>query len=154
MDVYYNEYLKTKKGVVTLIFKTQNKNSIKRGHTPPLYTKKDLKDWLYSQELFHHLFHLWEISGYDKMLKPSIDRIDNSLGYSFSNIQLMTWRENTAKEYRPVLQYSKDGVFINEFISGQHASNYTGITQSNVSRCCSGYRKTAGGFIWKYKDSL
>lgn len=30
------------------------------------------------------------------------------------------------------------------------ASDATGITEGNISRCCKGSRKTAGGYHWKY----
>jgi hypothetical protein len=51
--------------------------------------------------------------------------------------------------FKPVLQYSKDGTFIKEYGSVQEAINETGIL--HVSCACRGDRKTAGGYIWKYK---
>ena len=50
-----------------------------------------------------------------------------------------------------VLQYSKDGTFIKEFPSIKAAEEDLNIEHSNISACAKGKRKTAGGFIWKYK---
>lgn len=54
---------------------------------------------------------------------------------------------------KPVLQFSQDGNFIQEFKSTNEASRQTGIIQQNISQCCNGkgYHHTAGGYIWKFK---
>ena len=57
-------------------------------------------------------------------------------------------------ENRPsklVLQFSKDGEFIAEYSSIHEAERQTGCNQGNICQCCKGNRKSAGGFIWKYK---
>ena len=51
-----------------------------------------------------------------------------------------------------VLQYSKSGEFIAEYPSIHEAERQTGCYQSNICSCCKGERKSAGGFIWKYKE--
>ena len=48
-----------------------------------------------------------------------------------------------------VLQYSLDGLFIKEWPSIAEAERILGI--NNVGLACSGKRKKAGGFKWKYK---
>jgi group I intron endonuclease len=51
-------------------------------------------------------------------------------------------------ERKPVLQFDKLGNLINEFPS----INSVGKTmRANVSMCCNEKRKSAGGFIWKFK---
>jgi group I intron endonuclease len=58
---------------------------------------------------------------------------------------------------KPVIQLTKDGVFIKEFPSAIEAQRQTNIANSSINRVCSGKRdkkgigKTAGGFVWKYK---
>lgn len=42
--------------------------------------------------------------------------------------------------------------FIKEYQSIAIASKETGINKCNISACIKGRQKTAGGFIWKYKD--
>ena len=58
-------------------------------------------------------------------------------------------------ENRPsklVLQFSKDGELIAEYSSIHEAERHTGLSASNICNCCKGNRKSAGGFIWKYKE--
>lgn len=56
-------------------------------------------------------------------------------------------RKNNVK---PVLQFDKNGNFIKEYFSAQEAKRITGI--SHIDTCCRRERKTAGGYIWRYKD--
>lgn len=53
---------------------------------------------------------------------------------------------------KAVLQFSKNGEFICEYSSGKEAALVTGTANQNISRCCLGKRKTANGFIWKFKN--
>lgn len=45
----------------------------------------------------------------------------------------------------------KDGHIVAEFYGGKEAQRKTGVFQANISKCCNGERKTAGGYQWKYK---
>lgn len=89
------KYWKTIKGIVTMMYSMQKKSSRERGHEPPQYTKQEFHNWLISQPNFNKLYNNWIESNYNKWLKPSADRIENDKGYSFSNIRLMTWKENS-----------------------------------------------------------
>lgn len=51
---------------------------------------------------------------------------------------------------KAVMQFSKKGELIAEYFSTQEAKRETGI--SHIDTCCRGERKTAGGYIWRYKD--
>jgi hypothetical protein len=160
------EYHRTKGGLIAQIYGSQKYRSKRRGHALPTYTKQELTEWLYSQKLFHELFDNWKASGYDTMLVPSVDRKDDSIGYSLGNIQLMTWRENNNKGYsdrknginnkasKAVIQFSKEGEFIAEYYSGKEAFRQTGIRQGSISSCCLGISKTSGGYIWKFKEGI
>jgi len=87
-----NKY-RTKDGIIASIYRGQkNRRRVQ-------YTQEELRYWMLNQNLFHKLHNEWKLSGYDKNLTPSVDRI-NPLGvYSFDNIQLMTWIENKNKGY-------------------------------------------------------
>jgi hypothetical protein len=82
------EYYRSVKGLIKSIFRTQKKASKIRGHKPPAYTFEELYNWILSQSHFKKLYDRWVESGYKKDLRPSIDRLDDSKGYSFDNIQL------------------------------------------------------------------
>lgn len=50
-----------------------------------------------------------------------------------------------------VLQFTKDGKFVAAYESVKNAEIQTNVNRHNISSCCTGKRKTAGGFVWKYK---
>lgn len=52
----------------------------------------------------------------------------------------------------PIVQYSKSGEFLKEWASGTDASKSLKINHGNISEVCKGKRKSAGGFVWKYKE--
>ena len=52
----------------------------------------------------------------------------------------------------PILQYTKDGEFIKEWTSGIEASKVLGIHPGNITTCCKGKLKSAGGFVWRYAE--
>ena len=53
---------------------------------------------------------------------------------------------------KAVVQYTKEGEFIAEYESALVAKNITGIDSSNISKCCLGKLKSAGGFKWTFKN--
>ena len=57
-----------------------------------------------------------------------------------------------SKGGRGVLQFSKNGEFIAEYPSLVEAERNTGCNNCSICNCCKGNRKSAGGFIWKYKE--
>ena len=138
------------------IYINQRSNAKGRGHAPPDYTKEELREWFWSQPNAEKLYYDWVISGYDKKSRPSVDRIDDYKGYSFCNIQLMTWNENNRqtqpKRSIAVLQYDLDMNFIKEHESAKKALlNLIKQPSGHIGCCCKGKRKTAHGFIWRYK---
>lgn len=66
------------------------------------------------------------------------------------------------KYVRPkkILQYTKDGKFIAEYRNGKEAEIATGVCQRNILQVANktpfnnkgGYRKQAGGFIWRFDN--
>lgn len=53
-----------------------------------------------------------------------------------------------------VVQYSTDGKYIKEYKSISDASKETGVQVNSIIKNCKGVYKSAGGFIWKYKDDI
>ena len=51
-----------------------------------------------------------------------------------------------------VLQYDKKGVFIKEWDSCARIQRDLKISASNVVQCAKGRIRSAGGYVWKYKD--
>lgn len=79
--------------------------------------------------------------------------------YKDSCRNLLTKEGNLKKRYiklgksgppkKPILQYSKEGEFIKEWSS---ASDVQFVNRKSIVECLSGRNKTAGGFVWKYKQ--
>ena len=57
---------------------------------------------------------------------------------------------NGKKRSIPILQLGKDGTLIKEWPSAREAERRLGIPQPNISQCCKGRYKSAGGFVWRY----
>lgn len=53
---------------------------------------------------------------------------------------------------KPIIQYDKNMNKIKEYPSIINASNQTSVNISCIGECCRNKQKTAGGFIWKFKE--
>lgn len=55
------------------------------------------------------------------------------------------------KQGRPVLQLTKSGELIKEWLTGAEAARELKLDKANLNACCKGKKKSCGGYIWKYK---
>jgi hypothetical protein len=65
-----------------------------------LCTLDEFLTWCYSSvpyKQFLMIYKEWEKNNFKHSLSPSIDRINNSFGYSIPNIQWLSQRQNTSK---------------------------------------------------------
>lgn len=107
----------------------------------------------------------WEYQDeeYQKSLKPKKEKMTEEKRKEFQRKQMLGNKimlgRHLSKECieklrktnaKAVMQFSKKGEFITEYFSTQEAKRETGI--SHIDTCCRGERKTAGGYIWRYKD--
>jgi hypothetical protein len=72
-----------------------------------------------------------------------------------TGIQRMTEKlkgRNNTKKSKTIYQYTLDGKFIKEFPSTMEVERQLGYSNGNISQCCLGKRKTAYGYVWKYKN--
>jgi len=155
-------YRRSKDGLITKIYNHQRDNCKARKYNPPTYTKQELKDWLFSQELFHELFKKWEQKNFESRYTPSIDRKDDYKSYTIENIKITTWNNNRKKHHndrknginnkvsKAVMQYSMDNMKIKEYHSAREAERQTEIDNGRIGECCKGSRKSIGGYKWKY----
>ena len=88
-----------------------------------------------------------KISESHKGLKQSQEtinkRVQKNIGQKRSDI-------SKQKKSIPVLQYDLNGNLINEYFGIREAERQTHI--SHIGDVCKKIRKTAGGYIWKFKD--
>ena len=57
---------------------------------------------------------------------------------------------NDPSHSKPVIQFTKGGKLKANYPSAHEASRQTGVSQCGISLCCSGTRKSAGKYIWRY----
>jgi len=155
---------RTKKWLISNIFRQQKTSSIKRIHNPPEYTKEELFDWVFSQDIFDILYNNWIKSWFNYRYTPSIDRKNDYIWYKFNNIQLMTWGQNCRKAHddvknwlnnkrsKAVSRYNREWKIIQTYYSIRRAWADTKINNSHIVQCCKWKRKTAWWFKWKYKN--
>lgn len=63
------------------------------------------------------------------------------------------WKEQLSSHTKKiVLQYGLSGNFIKEWLGLDVIQRETRINKSNIANCCRGISKSAGGYIWKYKE--
>jgi hypothetical protein len=53
---------------------------------------------------------------------------------------------------KPILQFDKNNISINEFSSIREAAKYLNVSEAAISHCCRNKQKTAFGYVWKYKE--
>lgn len=75
---------------------------------------------------------------------------EKSLGRKKSNEERKKISDGRKK---PVIRFTKDGKYIDEFISALDAEVDAGISRSHISQCCKGERKSAGGYVWRFKNN-
>lgn len=160
-SLYSRDLNRTLEGRISQIYVTQCQSSRRRKHPLPLYTREELAAWLYSHG-YVAIHTAWVTSGYEKWLIPSVDRIDNSIGYQLDNIQLGTWKDN-ADAYcaqnisgdclqstsKPVDQYSLAGQLIASHLSMSIAARAVNGRASSIHAVCTHVRETAYGYIWR-----
>ncbi len=84
----------------------------------------------------------------------------NKLNNNVDNLEWVTQKENQYHAWenglnknkpKEVNQYDLNNSFIREWESAREIERQTKINRSNIACCCRGERKTAGGYIWRYK---
>ena len=168
------EWNRSPKGIVTRLWHKHNSRSKQRGHTEPEYTREWLADYVLNHKDFDSLYLKYVESGYDKYLIPSVDRLDDNIGYTKDNIRLVSFMENMEHCYsaarkkehdnkgwdngaltphRAVVQLTLSGDYVNAFISvSEAARSVVGASNSKIPMACSGKRKTHAGYRWAYLE--
>jgi hypothetical protein len=114
------------------------------------------------REYLHRIVAEKFISGWKKDYEidhkdcnPLNNRVDNLLickDHKQNMNNPLTIKHNRETNTKPVLQYTLDNKFIAEYISIREASRQTKINKSNIVYCCKHRCKSAGDYIWKYKE--
>ena len=149
------KFSRTPEGIVNAIYFKQIHNSKKRNHLPPEYNRFELRSWIINNPTFDEMYGVWVKSDYCKNLKPSIDRLDVTIGYTYKNIELVTWEENTKREISrisiPIHQFDLDKKLIKRYPSLDEAEKMNKYPLSSLTRLLRD--KEVGEYI-KYNNYL
>lgn len=157
------KYYNSEKGVHRTIYKTQKQNQKNRGHGDLPYSKEELVIWL-NDNGFKKLYDAWVKSDYLKDNKPSVDRLDTFKGYSFDNMELVTWGINKARQMvdvkiargtsgsrcKAVIQSDCNGEVLKEYASYNEASRAVGYS---LEYAIAKGKVCKNGYYWTYKDT-
>jgi group I intron endonuclease len=98
----------------------------------------------------------WKNGLVRKMTLDDIPLVDNNIIKKFDkNSDVFKYKVtvNSKNHYcKHILMFDLNNNFIKEFTSIKEASVETNILDSSLVRCCQNKQKTAGGYIWKYKN--
>lgn len=80
------------------------------------------------------------------------NRRKSSGGFIWKYELLQSVEPYVHKNNVPVLQYTKDGVFIKKFDTVTDAAKSVDKTKTQVTMCCRGKTPSCGGYIWRYAN--
>ena len=63
-----------------------------------------------------------------------------------------TYGNKIKKLYKEIIQLNKNGEIIKCYANTVQSSKETGIIRCTITNCLNGRTKTAGGYIWKFKE--
>ena len=140
------------------VYKGMRRRNLKRGHGELPFSRDEFKEWLFKQDMYEELFKNWKESDHNIMILPVPDRLNDHEGYSFENMQLVTYKYNLRKSrptwngscrHKRVLQKTLEGVFVREWDSIKAARDKYG---GSVMHALGGRNKTnvAYGYRWYY----
>ena len=164
---YWQDFYKVlEEGLNCRLTETKDKSGrmseeIKQKHCIPIlqYSAKGvlLKEWKSTKEAGEILNIIKEsitrcLKGVSKsaggfIWKYKTDKIQQHIPVFKIGREAISQHKNKA-----VFQYSKEGDLIKEWDSAKKAGETLNIQRNNITSCCRGEIKSAGGFFWEYKN--
>lgn len=112
--------------------------------------KVDISAALKNSEKFQKAMKEGRFGG--KLSEKTKTKISESVIKYFNNNREKHRDTITKAIGKKITQYTKDNVFIKEYISIAEAGRTSGVKGKNIQQVLSGNTKLAGGYIWKYAD--
>ncbi len=127
--------------------------SIRGGQSVVQYdlTGKAIKSWDYVSDAAEEL----EINA-DQIYRCCRNKAKSAGGFLWAfkkdNKNVLKKYNRNESHYKEVYQFDLSGAFIKKWNSLQDAEKELNILYSSISSCCNGKIKSAGGYIWSYKN--
>lgn len=115
----------------------------KRGIDSPLYGRKHSPESIAKMK---------SIQQGNKVVGPNHPRFGVKFSDEHKSKISSSLKGHTGNNNKMVIQYSKVGGIVHCFDSIAIASRTLLIQSTDINKCCRGVIKSAGGFIWKYKN--
>lgn len=97
--------------------------------------------------------HCYKLSVAHKGKKQSIEQIEKRrqklIGKKRSSALVEYMKQHSARN-KKVAQYTLNGSFVAEYISGKDAARQLNIDNRGISACCTNKRATYKGYVWKF----
>lgn len=159
------------KGIAIRTWHKQKVRSKHRGHAEPSYTKEWLIDFIVNHPDFNRLYDDYVNSDYDRLFVPSVDRLDDNVGYTTDNIRLVSfsdnmehayesgrkrehinrgWATGACSDHTAVVALSLNGEYLAQYVSVSEACRQTGSKDSKISMVCKGKRHSHNCRQWVY----
>lgn len=71
--------------------------------------------------------------------------------YNDMNVQNKV-KYNKSKSTKPIVKLNKDGSFVDRYDSIKEGGEISNVFPQNITACCKGKQKTAGGYRWMYEE--
>ena len=104
--------------------------------------------WINYYDTYNRGYNMTTGGGGTPNRHPTEAEIENNRQ---KHLGMTAWNKGIEFEaiFKPVLQYSLDGCFLNYFSSIKEASLHTGCSRSRIGGCVHGLNKSTHGFRWK-----
>jgi hypothetical protein len=151
------QYRESYKGITQAMYSNMRARSRTKGWDMPVFALSEFREW-FTENGGMKRFNAWLKMNKLRAMKPSVDRINPLLKYEFSNMQVITFKENRDKGDREKLvlwgkriqQFTPDGELVAIYPSTKIAAQVTGFSAKNLSDAAVGRNETSNGFVWKY----
>lgn len=156
------DYYDTSEKYIGRMYQSMVDRSKVKNLSPLTFSKEDFAVWVQGQLLYQQLFDDWVASGNSRFSAPSIDRLDDYIGYTLTNIRLVVYQENLEKGHkdrregvnnkvsRTIEQLDDEGNVLNTFPSISYAARETETNRGSINQVLAGTRLRAGGYKWRY----
>ena len=130
------------KYIITSRYSFANRRAARKGL--PIMSREDFGVIANASDVLRRIHTEWIASGFQHRLSPSVDRIDNLLGYIEGNVQFVTHSANVSKGNSETdrrghlagntkrVRMSREGETV-EFENGKLASDYLGLSRTAVA---------------------